>query len=392
MPSDSGRDVEEQDVLDVALEHAGLERGADRDGFVGVDALVGVLPGELLDQIGDRGHAGGATHEDHAVDLVLGEAGVADRLLERPAARLEQIARELLELRPGEREVEVERTVARRGDERQVDRGLLQRRELDLRLLRRFLQPLDGHLVGREVDAVRVLELADQPVHDPLVPVVTTEVRVPGGRLDLEHALAEVEDRHVERATPEVEHEDGLVVVLVEPVGQRGRGGLVDDAQHLEARDLAGLLGGLALGVAEVGGHGDHGLGDGVAEVGLGVALELLQDAGRDLLRVVGLAVDVDRPVGAHVALHRADRAIRVGDRLALGDLTDEDLAGLGERHDRRASCASPRRWGPRRARRPRGPRRRNWWCRGRYRRPWAWGLPPGETRLYVNDGRSLSV
>ena len=141
------------------------------------------------------------------------------------------------------------------------------------------------------------LNSRDQPVDDPLVPVVAAEVRVAGGRLHLEHALAEVEDRHVERAAAEVEHEDGLVVVLVEPVGQRGRGGLVDDAQHLEARDLAGLLRGLALGVAEVRGHRDHGLGDGVTEVRLGVALELLQDAGRDLLRVVGLAVDVDRPV-----------------------------------------------------------------------------------------------
>ncbi len=138
----------------------------------------------------------------------------------------------------------------------------------------------DGHLVGREVDAVCVLELGDEPVDDALVPVVATEVRVAGGRLHLEHALAEVEDRHVERAATEVEHEDGLVVVLVEPVRERGRGGLVDDAQDLEARDLAGLLGGLALGVAEVGGHGDHGLGDGVAQVGLGVALELLQDPG----------------------------------------------------------------------------------------------------------------
>ena len=61
----------------------------------------------------------------------------------------------------------------------------------------------------------------------------------------------------------------------------------------------------------------------------------------RDLLRVVGLAVDVDRPVGAHVALDRADRAIGVGDRLALGDLADEDLAGLRERDDRRGGAAA---------------------------------------------------
>jgi len=108
-------------------------------------------------------------------------------------------------------------------------------------------------------------------------------VGVAGGRLDLEDAFAEVEDGHVEGAATEVEDEDGLVVVLVEPIGQRGRGGLVDDPQHLEARDLAGLLGGLAFGVTEVGGHRDDGLGDGVAEVRLRVALELLEDAGRDL-------------------------------------------------------------------------------------------------------------
>ena len=73
------------------------------------------------------------------------------------------------------------------------------------------------------------------------------------GALHLEHAVADLEDRHVEGAAAEVEHEDGLVGrALVEAVGEGGRGGLVDDAQHLEAGDLAGLLGGGALGVVEV--------------------------------------------------------------------------------------------------------------------------------------------
>ena len=78
-----------------------------------------------------------------------------------------------------------------------------------------------------------------------------------------------------------------------------------------------------------------------VAEVALRVALQLLQDAGADLLRVVRLAVDVDLPVGAHVALDGTDRAIGVGDRLALGDLADEDLAGLRERDDRGSRTAA---------------------------------------------------
>ena len=342
MPSDSGRDVEEQDVLDLALEHAGLDGGADGDDLVGVDALVGLLAGELGDQVVHRGHAGGAADEDHVVDVALGEAGVLDGLLEGQLAALEQVGRHLLELGPGERLVEVERAVGGGGDERQVDLRLLHLRQLDLGLLGRFLQALHGHVVGRQVDAVGGLEPVDQPVDDPLVPVVAAEVGVAVGGLHLEHAVADLEDRHVERAAAEVEHEDGLVAgALVEPVGQGGRRRLVDDAQHLEAGDLAGLLGGGALGVVEVGGHGDDGLGDGVAEVGLGVALQLLQHAGGDLLRGVLLAVDVDRPAGAHVALDGPDRAVGVGDGLALGHLADEHLAGLGEGDDRRGGAAT---------------------------------------------------
>ena len=136
-----------------------------------------------------------------------------------------------------------------------------------------------------QIDPVVVLELGDQPVDDPLIPVVAAQLGVAAGGLDLEDALADLEHRHVERAAAEVVDEDRLVVgLLVESVGQRGRGGLVDDAQHFEAGDLAGFLGGLALGVAEVGGDGDDGLGHLGAQVRLGVPLQLLEDAGADLL------------------------------------------------------------------------------------------------------------
>ena len=80
-------DVEEQDVLDVALEHAGLDGGADGHDLVGVDALVGVLVRDLVDQLLHRGHAGGAAHQDHVLEVGGGEAGVLDGLLERAPAR-----------------------------------------------------------------------------------------------------------------------------------------------------------------------------------------------------------------------------------------------------------------------------------------------------------------
>jgi hypothetical protein len=90
-----------------------------------------------------------------------------------------------------------------------------------------------------------------------------------------------------------------------------------------------------SLRVAEVRGHGDHRVGDGLAEVGLGVPLQLLQDERADLLGGVLFVVDLDVPVGAHLALDRADGPVDVGHRLPLGDLADEHLAVLGERDHR---------------------------------------------------------
>ena len=202
------------------------------------------------------------------------------------------------------------------GDERQVDLRLLRGGQLDLGLLGGLVEALEGHLVLREVDALVALELADQPVDDRLVEVVAAEVVVTRGGLDLEHAVADLEHGHVERAAAEVEDEDRLVGLLVEPVGQRGRGRLVDDPLDVEAGDLAGVLGGLALVVVEVGRDGDDGAVDGLAEVGLGVGLQLLQDHRADLGRRVLLAAGLH----ARVAVGAADD-LEGDDRLLLLDL-----------------------------------------------------------------------
>ena len=116
------------------------------------------------------------------------------------------------------------------------------------------------------------------------------------------------------------------------------------------------------LRIVEVGRDGDDRLGDLLAQVRLGVRLELLQDHRADLRRRVGLAVgDLDHdpvalgvlldlvgdevlgaldlrvvPATAHEALDGIDGVGRVGDGLPLGKLADESLAGLGEGDDRR--------------------------------------------------------
>src|SRR5439155_5603596 len=226
------------------------DRGADRDDLVRVDGLVRLLAAEhLLDGVEDERHARLTADEGDLVDLVRAHLGVLEALAHRRRRLLDEVADELLELAARERDDEVLWTGLVRGDERQVHLALHRARELDLRLLRGLLQTLERLTILPEVDALIFLELLDEPVDDPRVEVVTAEVRVTVGGLHLEDALAELQDRDVERAAAEVVHGDELVLLLVEPVRERGRGRLVDDPQDLEARDLAGVLRRLALAV-----------------------------------------------------------------------------------------------------------------------------------------------
>ena len=62
--------VEQQHVLDVAGEDAGLDGRADGHDLVGVDALVRLLAAEeLLDRLLDGRHARLAADEDDLVDV-----------------------------------------------------------------------------------------------------------------------------------------------------------------------------------------------------------------------------------------------------------------------------------------------------------------------------------
>jgi len=274
-----------------------------------------------------------------------------------PRRRVKEVVAEILELRARQRDLQVLRAGLVGRDERQVDRGLHLGRQLDLRLLGRLLEALEGHRVLRDVDAFLLAELVGEEADDAVVEVVAAEVAVAVGRQHLEHAVADIEDRDVEGAAAEVEDRDARVLLLLEAVRQRGRGGLVDDALDLQPRDLARVLGGLALRVVEVGGHGDDRALDLLAEVVLGDLLQLLQHHRRDLGRRVLLAAHddlhefvaaADHLVGhhrlllghlvaaaAHEALDREDGVLRVGDLLVLRGLADEALALVGERDHR---------------------------------------------------------
>jgi hypothetical protein len=167
------------------------------------------------------------------------DARVLEGLLDGRDGLVDEVRDQLLQLGPRQLQAEVLGPGGIRGDEGQVDLGLDRAAELDLGLFRGLAQALDGHLVLAEVDALVLLELGDDPIDDPLVEVVAAEVGVAVRGLDLDHALADLQRRDVERAAAEVVDGDRLVLLLVEAVGQRGRRRLVHDALDVQARDLA---------------------------------------------------------------------------------------------------------------------------------------------------------
>ena len=195
----------------------------------------------------------------------------------------------------------MQRALAACGNEGKRDRRALHTAELDLGLLSRFGEPLQGLAIAAQVGAVLLVESLGQPVHDAAVPVVAAQLGVAAGGLHIEHPLGDAQHRHIEGAAAEVEHQHPLHGAAIEAVGQGRGGGLVEDAFHADPRQATGVAGGLALGVVEVGGHSDHRRLHRLTQVGGSIVNQLAQDAGHQFLRRV-LALR-DRAHHPHVAL-----------------------------------------------------------------------------------------
>ena len=158
---------------------------------------------------------------------------------------------------------------------------------------------------------------------------------------------------------PKIVNRDRAVFFLVEPVGQRGRRRLVDQAQNFEPGNAAGVFRGLPLRVIEVRGNGDDRLGHRRGEIALGIALELAQDERGNLRRREGLVAQLDAQhfarrevvgqaereelqlvlnvfdAAAHQALDAIHCALGSLDQIFAGGIADDDLVVLIERDDR---------------------------------------------------------
>ena len=138
-------DVQEQDVLHVALDDRRLHGRAECDDLVRVDGHVGFLAtGHPANQVLHRGDARGTADEDDLVDVVRGDLRVPHGLLDRTHAAFDEVRGELLERGAHQVDVEVLGAGSVRGHERKVHRCLGDGRQLDLGLLGRLEQALQG--------------------------------------------------------------------------------------------------------------------------------------------------------------------------------------------------------------------------------------------------------
>ncbi|CAB5040988.1 unannotated protein [freshwater metagenome] len=103
--------------------------------------------------------------------------------------------------------------------------------------------------------------------------------------LHLEHTVADFKHRYVKRSTAKVEDKNRLILVFfLHAIGKSSSSWLVDNTKDLEASNLTGLFGCRALGIIKIRRHGNDGLSYRIAQIGLGISLELHQRASRDLL------------------------------------------------------------------------------------------------------------
>ena len=222
-------------------------------------------------------HAGRAAHQHHALDVGRLQLGIAQRL----ARGLQRLGHQVLRHRR-----------KALGADRQVHPASVRQARLDRGLALAGQELLGGARPGRQQALVlgrqqRQVALLQDPAVQPVIKVIAAQRRVAAGGEHLEHTLPEPQHRHVEGAAAQVVHRVDALGFVVQSIGQRRRGGLVEQAQHVEPGQTRRVARGLALCVVEVGRHGDDGTHQRPAERGLGAHAQHLEDLRRHLHRAL---------------------------------------------------------------------------------------------------------
>src|SRR6185369_3064247 len=184
-----------------------------------------------------------------------------------------------------------------------------------------------------------------------IVDIVAAEVRIAvGGEYLVDIAFTggnQFEDGDVEGAATEIVDGHASALFFVQAVGERRCGGLIHQAQNVEARNSSRVLGRLALRVVEIRGDGDDRAIDGFTEVRFGPIFELAENKRRDFrwreefvaeldandVPAGGIDAEREQPqfvlnvsdTATHQALYRIDAAFRLFEQATASGFADDD-------------------------------------------------------------------
>ena len=321
-------DVEQEKVSDLTSKDGTLDCCTDSNGLIRVDRLGGVTAKDALNRLGNLGHTGHTTDKDNLGDLLGLEVGVLECFADGVNGPADKGIHHLFKLSTAELGVDVLGAGSIGSDEGQVDVGLRRRGQLNLGLLRSLTDTLDSHAVAVQVDALLLLELLDEVADEGDVEILTTEMSVTVGRLDLKDTSLDLKNRDIESTTSQIVDSDDVVGSLVKTVSKGGSGRLVDDTENVQAGDLTSILGGLTLRVVEVGGNSDDGVLDVLAHVGLGSLLHLSEDEATNLRRRVLLSLSLEPGITIGVLDNLVGNLLDILLDLGVAELASDETLG----------------------------------------------------------------
>ena len=357
--------VEQQNVFHIASQYTALNGSTDRHGFIRVNVFTRFFTKELGHFLLHHRHTSLTTNEDHVVDIGNGQTGILQSDFQRLDGTVNQVFYQAFQFRASHFDVHVFRTGRVCSDVRQVNVGLLSRRQFNLRFLSGFFQALHGQRVVAQVNALIFLELINEVVDQTSIEVFAAQVGITVGRQNFKGFFAinfvDFDNRDIESTTTEVVNRNSTVAhFFIQTVSQRGRGWFVDDTFDFQTGDTAGIFGCLTLRIVEVSRYGDNRFSYRFTQVIFSRFLHFLQHFSRDLRRCSFGAFHIqpcvaivcgnnfvwhDRNVtlnffvleaAANQAFNRKQGVLRVCHCLTFSRLTNQSFTILGIGNDRR--------------------------------------------------------
>ncbi|AGZ36921.1 NAD-specific glutamate dehydrogenase [Pseudomonas sp. VLB120] len=295
-PKGQRDDVQQQQFATLATitgQGIGLDGSTDGYHLVRVDRGQRRTAEQCTDGVAHARNAGGTAYHDHGTDLVELNATITHGA----AASLETAGDQWLDhgFECSAAQLALPGAVADT-DHVGIGQGLLG-----------SAGALQQLTLGGRVEVGGQAGLLDDPACNGMVEVIAAQGGIATGRQHLENTCGQAKYGDIEGTATQVIDGHQAFGFLVQAVGHRRGSGLVEQAQHVQAGQLGGVLGGLALGIVEVGRHGDHRPYQLATQGGFRSLAQHLEDVGGDFHRALR---PLDRVDERHVRL-AADEAVR---------------------------------------------------------------------------------